>query len=327
MIIWANLDCEARWGGGALPGRVARRVSAASALLAAFAPEGEPVDIYAPAAVAPARIALPNVTMHVGTPPRYDLAWADPDAKAANDRRVAAALTASQGRALPGARVIESLAELDAHLAAIGATRWVCKAPWTAAGRDRAHGEGRTAESELRVYIGRLLQRFGALVFEPWCDRVLDLGVCGWLDREGRVTAEAPHTLLSDARGGFLGIDLAEPPLADDHRHVLASTVSAAGAALHALGYRGPFSIDAFVYRDGNAQVLHAPCEINARHTFGHVARALAKRFGTRVLGFGTPPPGARVFVAAAEDDPVAAWGTDSTLATFSGPVGDRCES
>ena len=43
MIIWANLDCEARWGGAALPLRVAKRISAASALLAAFASDGEPV--------------------------------------------------------------------------------------------------------------------------------------------------------------------------------------------------------------------------------------------------------------------------------------------
>lgn len=308
MIIWANLDCEARWGGGVLSQRVARRVSAASALLAAFAPEGEPVDIYAPAAVDPARIALPGVTMHVGAPPRYDLAWAAPDAKAANDRRVAAALNQALGHALPEARVIASLAELDAHLATTTAARWVCKAPWTAAGRDRAHGEGRTVSGELRVYISRLLERFGALLFEPWLDRVLDIGVCARLDRDGRVTAEAPHTLLSDARGGFAGIDLAPPSLAEADPRTLASAVSAAGAALHELGYEGPFTVDAFVYRDGDAQRLHPLCELNARHTFGHVARALHQRFGTRVLGFGTPPPGARVLVAASDDDPVAAW-------------------
>src|SRR6187551_3199246 len=92
MIIWANLDCEARWGGGSLPQHVARRVSAAAALLAAFAAEGESVEIYAPAAVDPDRIKVANVTMHVGRPSTWDLAWADPDAKAANDRRVALAL-------------------------------------------------------------------------------------------------------------------------------------------------------------------------------------------------------------------------------------------
>jgi hypothetical protein len=49
-------------------------------------------------------------------------------------------------------------------------------------------------------------------------------------------------------------------------------------------------------------------CELNARHTFGHVARALAARYGTRVLGFGSPPPDARILVAPGDDDPVTAW-------------------
>lgn len=308
MIILANLDCEARWGGGTLPRHVARRVSAASAVLAAFAADGEPVELYAPAAVAAERIHLANVTMRTGTPPRWDLAWADPSAKAANDRRLALALDEQLGTALPGARAISSLGQLDAHLAALEPARWVCKAPWTAAGRDRAHGEGATLTGDLRVYVGRLIERFGSVLFEPWLDRVRDLGVCARVAADGRVDARPPHTLLSDPRGGFLGIDLAPPPLHDGDREQLARTVDAAGAALRAVGYAGPFTVDAFVYRDGARHALRPLCELNARHTFGHVAHALATRFGTRVLGFGTPPANARILVAPAADDPTTAW-------------------
>lgn len=308
MIIWANLDCEARWGGGNLPQHVARRVSAAASLLAAFAAEGESVEIYAPAPVDPDRIKLPNVTMRVGEPAHYDLAWANPAAKGANDRRVALALNDQLDTSLRGARTIGSLDELDAHLATLAPTRWVCKAPWTAAGRDRAHGEGATLSGELRVYVGRLLDRFGAVLFEPWLDRVLDVGVCADLHADGRVVAAAPHTLLSDSRGGFLGIDLTPPSVHPDDRLVLANAVEAAGSALHCLGYAGPYTVDAFIYRDGDAQILHPVCEINARYTFGHVARALGARLGTRVLGFGPAPEGARVLVAPTADDPVTAW-------------------
>src|SRR5688500_20333515 len=116
MIIWATLDCEARWGGGSLPQHVAKRVSSAAALLAAFAPEGEAVEIYAPVAVNPDRIKLPNVSVRAGMPSTWDLAWADPDAKASNDRRVAAALATELGIALPSARVVTTIGELDAHL-------------------------------------------------------------------------------------------------------------------------------------------------------------------------------------------------------------------
>jgi hypothetical protein len=141
LIIWANLDCEARWAGVTLPQHVLARISAASALLAAFAPDGEAVEIYAPAAVDPARVKLPNVTMKIGTPPHYDLAWADPAAKAVNDRWFALALAEKLGAALgsahtssplrdraialPGARAIASLDELDAHLATFGDRAWV----------------------------------------------------------------------------------------------------------------------------------------------------------------------------------------------------------
>ena len=310
MIILGNLDCEARWSGGALPQRIARRVSAASALLAALAPEGEPVAIYAPAAVNAARIAIPDVTMRVGTPDRWDLAWADPGAKDVNDRRHVLALRDELGLALAGACVVTSLAALERCIATTPAgVPWVCKAPWTAAGRDRAHGSGSQITGELRTYIGRMLERFGGLVFEPWLDRVLDVGMCGHVDSGGSVRVEPAHTLLSSSRGAFVGIDLAPPPLVDSDRELAQRTADHCGHWLHRRGYAGPFAIDGFVYRDARGtHVLHALCELNARHTFGHVARALAIRFDTRVLGFGTPPAGARVLVAATEDDPIAAW-------------------
>ena len=64
------------------------------------------------------------------------------------------------------------------------------------------------------------------------------------------------------------------------------------GEALEQDGYRGPFGIDAFIHRlpDGTAR-LHPLGEINARMTFGLVARALVDRV-REPLGL---DPGARV--------------------------------
>lgn len=292
MIILANLDCEARWAGSPLGGRVLRRISALSPLLAYLAPADDDAEVWAPAAVDPARLSIGRpVTMRVGAPPRWDLAWAQPGAKAANDRRLALAVHERLGTQLAGQRAIASVDELPQQ------GTWVAKAPWTAAGRDRIHGHG-APTGEQRVYAGRLLARCGALLVEPWLERRLDLGVTARVEA-GRVTAAPPHTLLCDARGAFLGIDLTEPPLPRDHRATLDAFVAAAGDALAATGYAGPFTVDAFVHPGG----LHA-CEINARHTFGHVARAI----GARVLGFSPPPPGARVLVAPTVDDATTAW-------------------
>lgn len=285
--IHANLDAEARWAGGVLPPAVATRVSYYAALTAALAPEGADVEVWAPAAVDSARIALP-VTMRVGTPPHADLAWAGDDAKAANDRRLAIALAAEHGLGVPGARTIAS-----AHEIAIEGA-WVAKAPWTTAGRDRCHGRG-APTGEQRTRIGRLIAAHGALVVEPWLERAFDVGVCA----DAAAIAE-PHGLVTDARGTFLGIDLAPPPLTADQRARLHAFVAAVQPRLD---YTGPIAVDAFVTTGGALCV----CEINARYSFGWVARALARRHGTTRLGFGAAPAGARVLVAPAGDG-VTAW-------------------
>jgi hypothetical protein len=310
MIIFGNLDCEARWGGSALPQHVARRVSAAAALLGAFAREGDSVEIYAPAPVNATRIQLPGVTMRVGTPARWDLAWGDPDAKSVNDRRHTLALRQVLGLAMPGACAVSSLAELERWIATTpDDVPWVCKAPWTAAGRDRSHGTGNKLGGEQRTYLARMIDRFGGVIFEPWLDRVLDLGVCGHVGADSVIELEAPHTLLTSSRGTFVGIDLSPPPLAEPDLLLVERTAEHAGRWLHGAGYVGPFAIDAFVYRESTGKhVLHALCEVNARHTFGHVARALSTKLGAHRLGFGIAPEGARVLVAAGDDDPITAW-------------------
>ncbi len=282
MIVYANLDQEARWSGLGVPAHVARRISAASALLAALAEP--PVEIWAPAAVDPARVRLePAPVMKVGVPPRWDLAWCDPAARHVNDRRFALAPCG----ALPGTRVLEHARDLDGEWP----RAWVAKAAWTAAGRDRAHGEGAPA-GELRARVANLVAKCPVIV-EPWCERVVDVGVCSVVGAEPR----PPHRLLVDARGRFVGIDRRAPELAAEHRARLAEIVAACDAALARAGYAGPFTVDAFVHAGG----LHA-CELNARYTFGHVAHAL----GVDVLGFGPAPAGARVLIA--PDADFTAW-------------------
>jgi hypothetical protein len=317
MHLLANLDCEARWAGVALPAAVVSRISLYATLLAACADDdASGHDVWLPAAVDPARlIAHPGWTSprtHTGVPPRIDLAWADPAARLANDRSHTLALADALGVALPGARTVGSLAELDAHISAQPAAAWVCKARWTAAGRDRAHGHGPVGDGELRRRLARMFDRLGPLVFEPWLDRVADFGVCGTVAADGAVHLEPPHRLRSDPRGGFVGVALApavEPAIAEP-LHATARAVAIRLAAT--AGYHGPFAIDAFTYRRAGAHpdeppVLHPLCELNARRTFGWIARGLAHRLGAHQLGFDAPPPGAQVLIAPAADR-VTAW-------------------
>ena len=335
-LVLGNLDCEASWGRRVLPRRVLARISAAATLLRFLF--DEPIALWTPAEVAAHRmIALddhPAPRLQTGASPRAAAAaWgafsdrplAPPRdlrgisvpttlavARQVNDRRFAAALEQQLAVAPAGARTIGSVAELAQHLAQGGAEdsptqQWICKAPLSAAGRDRVLGQGPLAGETERA-VARLLQRGHALVFEPWLARVADLGVCGVV-RPQQVELRPPHTLLTSERGGFLGISTAPPPLSTAQRALLTSTVEAVGRALGAAGYLGPFAVDAFLHRRRSGEVALRPlCEINGRLSFGWVAAALAERFGARELGFSAaPPPGATVLVAAADDD-VAAW-------------------
>jgi hypothetical protein len=268
-------------------------------------------QIWVPARVDPARLIghrrwVPPVLRTGEPPPDFDLRWADPNARDANDRAGTLAIAETLGVALRGARVIGSLAELDAHAGGFAGRPWVCKARWTAAGRDRAHGTGSQIAGPLRERIGRMFDRFGPLVFEPWLDRVADLGLCGEV-RDREVVLAEPHRLVTDPRGGFLGIEL--DPEVDRGIADALEEVARPAAELLAMrtGYRGPFAIDAFIYRDRGALHLHPLCELNARHTFGWIARALGRRLGIRRLGFDAPPHAATVLIAPG-DDRVTAW-------------------
>lgn len=359
LAVVANLDCEARWHGAVLPRRVLERVSAAATLMRYLF--DEPIALTIPAPVDAARLVplpgAPPLTLHHGPPPRAArAAWgafreaapgnaapprdrfalsvpaAVPVARAVNDRRFAAALAERLAVAPPGAAVIHSLDELRAHLGSgvLGAGQpWICKAPLSAAGRDRVicagdgsgDSDGTTTgqrashviDGELARALERLLVRFGALVFEPWLERTCDLGVCAVV-RADRLEQRAPHTLLTTERGGFLGISQAPPPLSAAQRAQLTAVVEAAGHALRAAGYLGPYNVDAFLYRDRHGDIALRPlCEINARISFGWIAAALADHHALPRLGFSPladVPAGATLLVRPGQHDPIAAWAT-----------------
>ncbi|HSL83951.1 MAG TPA: hypothetical protein VLF66_14345, partial [Thermoanaerobaculia bacterium] len=197
--------------------------------------------------------------------------------------------------ALPGARTVSDPAELESWLAAGGAAagggRWVAKAPWSAAGRERHLGSfpGELREPAVRRRIERLLERHGGLLAEPWVERTADFGCAGLVAPEGARLASV-HRQEVDRAGRFRGI----PPLAPAgggsdlqagllpaERGLLESTFHAAADRLRAAGYTGPFGLDAFRWRPpGGGVAFHPLCELNPRLTFGLVARAAAERLG-----------------------------------------------
>lgn len=192
-----------------------------------------------------------------------------------NDRRFWLALARHHGWMLPETAPIGSVAELRARLPALVAASadggWSVKAPLSAAGRERVHRWGAELPGDIAVRIERLIDRFGELIAEPWMPRVVDAGVAGLIAGD-RVEVFAPHRLEVDTSGTFRHVIIDDRPFAGSADFAAAAAI--AGDALRAAGYQGAFGIDGFVYRSpGGRDAIMAACEINARLTFGLVAR------------------------------------------------------
>jgi hypothetical protein len=218
--------------------------------------------------------------------PLHELVWklpTPPPAVVATVHHRAFCLRVAEdlGCALPGARMIESMAELD-HVLGTAPTAWIVKAPLSASGRSRyiERNGPRISDPKSRRAVERLFELHGPLLFEPWMDRTEDFGVSALLTASD-LRIVGIHRQQVDRKGQFVGIDL-HPDLSAADRHQLLNTTEAVAAALRSAGYVGPFGVDAWRYRraDG-ADVLNPLGEINARMTFGLVAWATAKRLSS----------------------------------------------
>ncbi len=211
-----------------------------------------------------------------------------PDVAAAvNDRAFALEIARELDVALPGARLVEDVRELEDALRQVSVgpdarlgTSWVLKARFSAAGRSRALGRGARLDPAERRRVERLFAEHGPLVWEPWLDRVEDFGAGGIVDDVG-TRWRFSHRLVVAGTGTVQGV--AVPPddgvfsseLPDVDR-----VVETVGERLRERGYRGAFVVDGFRWRDPRTDDvrIHPLAEINARCSFGLVARVLRDR-------------------------------------------------
>jgi hypothetical protein len=180
-----------------------------------------------------------------------------------------------------------SEAEVLAARERLGDRDVVLKAPWSTAGRGlRRWGPG------VEGWITETLATQGAIVVEPWLDRVLDLSMQFRVD--DRVTVLDWGRFRTDARGRYLGAVLGRrtdglsPELvrflhgggaiANRVVRMLHAVAMHAGARMGALGFRGAAGIDAFVYRSPDGLRLKPLVEVNPRLTMGRIALALERR-------------------------------------------------
>lgn len=157
-----------------------------------------------------------------------------------------------------------------------------------------AEGTGPILKPHQRGWLKGQLQDAGAVVVEPWLDRVLDLSGQYEVEADGSIRLIGVTRFITDARGRFEGVFVHNTVAGldsqvrrfmygdgrDGHR---------LDRIFHRLGhlllpelpqdFRGPIGIDAFVYRDVDGLLRLKPVvEVNPRYTMGRVGLALRKR-------------------------------------------------
>lgn len=215
-----------------------------------------------------------------------------------NHRGFAFALAESHSWPLPGACWVTSIGDVERALRASGRVSdgWIVKAPLAAAGRERLQQRGTSLTAEACRRVERLLARYGQLLFEPWVERLRDLACIG-IAEPSRIVTFPCHSLVSDERGIFRAA-IIDDELADDTAgRAVRRAAERAGQALAEAGYLGPYSVDAFLWRHDRtgAVRLQPMSEINARMTFGLIARAQAM-------------PGRRYRLSLTEEVPPSPW-------------------
>jgi hypothetical protein len=215
-----------------------------------------------------ARAALARVGLSIDAPPVEIL-------RRVNDRAFAAEL----GLGLPGARVITEADAVTAYLASQApGEAWLLKRAFGFAGRGRRRVlVGALGEAD-QAWIRRSLADGPGLLVEPEQHDVTDFAVHGYLTPNGGLTRGRPTLQTIDASGAWLGSTPADDALAPAERAALDRAFDAIVDALRAVGYFGPFDVDAYRHRRG----FQALGELNARYTMG---------FAVGLPGF-SPPRG-----------------------------------
>lgn len=327
LLIVANLDGESELAARApgatrrtLPRAVLEAISVAGSLLRVYAEDDDDL-LWTPSPLDPERfpavpgLARPRLVSGPLLPlarGRRTVAWqeiGDIVARVAHRGfalELAARLDPRLGARLPGSRLASTPDEALAAIRRLGGP-WIAKAALSASGRERWRGDGPPASPDLlRRSFARLLARGGgALLVEPWCERLWDVG-CVASTGSGDTRISSVHRLRVDGRGQVVGIELAvdgpgDGGLESGEIERLRAVVEEVGKALVAAGYRGPFGVDAWRYRDPDGVVRFHPLgEINPRLTLGRVARALVDRL-REPLGWGGDERVALLFGRGAE--------------------------
>jgi hypothetical protein len=204
----------------------------------------------------------------------------DSAVRTANSRRFSFALEQEWCVGLELAGQATSVSHAEQFLMRFGSSaRWVVKAEFGMAGRERLIGSGAMTSTD-RNWIDKRLDTDGAVFLEPWVDRIDEVGIQIDVPRHAPPRFIDLTELIVDPRGQYGGSLLrtagakqsctGSDPAGWDFAVDVAMR---AAARIQDLGYFGPVGIDAMRYRgmDGTCRVRPLQ-DINARWTMGRLS-------------------------------------------------------
>lgn len=200
-----------------------------------------------------------------------------------NSREWSFAIEQEFGVALSGAARLERIEDfLDAvcrSASELGVPEadhaWVIKANFGMAARERLLGRGVALTLAQRSWLSRRLAADGAVFFEPWLRRRVEVGIQWTLPPlgEGQPKLDGLTPLLCDSRGGYRRSEFSLDASIPREWQCAVEVCEQAAKRLQTLGYFGPLGIDAAIYEDAAGAALVRPLQdINARYTMGRLA-------------------------------------------------------
>jgi hypothetical protein len=207
--------------------------------------------------------------------------------KWANSRRTSAEMETQWNVGLPDAKPCRSLDEITTAIAALPSPpRWVVKAEFGMSGRERQVGQG-TLSTPAVNWIKRRLANDGVAFFEPWVERLDEVGILFGVPTDGEPQLVGVAPMLIAPGGHYRGSWFAPLPNPSPWWIDAVDVASRAAKELQSGGYIGPLGIDAMLYRlpDGNTAVRPLQ-DINARWTMGRLAWSWRSRFSGTTCGY-----------------------------------------
>ncbi|NKB66246.1 MAG: DUF455 family protein [Candidatus Latescibacteria bacterium] len=189
---------------------------------------------------------------------------------------------------------MDQVQEQLARWRAQGHQQVVIKGAFGASGQQQVQVPAGLLRPGQEGWVSKLLAQQGAVVVEPWLDKVCDLSLHYQVEADGVVRWLGWTRFFTDARGQYQGSFIARPVAGLDieARKLLyaggrkgrwmAHLGQQLGDHLHlhlaGLDYVGPIGVDALIYREGVQLRLKPVVELNPRFTMGRVALRLVRR-------------------------------------------------